>query len=120
MGLFNEKLIIMDRHTQIIQGQPIATWSQGAEIEGSVSISNMETVRLAEAQGVRATGTLMLDLDAHGRDKYPQVTINTYLEYPNGNTYLRVADIGVVEAGEGAGPINKRQFAVEVAAVLPT
>lgn len=117
-GMFEEQLIIMDRMSQTIAGQPIVTWANGATIYGELSISNMANVRLAEAQGVRATGTLLLDLDNNGRDKYP-VTINTYLYYPKGGHYIRVADMGVVEAGAGAGVLNKRQFSVEGVTVLP-
>lgn len=118
LSLFGQPLIIQDRSTQIIASQTIVTWKDGATIYGELSISNMASVRLAEAQGVKATGTLMLELDAQGRDKYP-VEMNTYLKDPKSGVYIRIADTGVVEAGAGAGIINKRQFAVEAVSALP-
>lgn len=117
-SMFSEDLYIMDRHTQVIAGQTIVNWSKGAAIVGELSISNMQSVRLAEAQGVKATGTLMLELDSQGRDKYP-VVMNTYLYAPKAGHYIRVADNGVVEAGTGAGVVNKRMYACEGVTVLP-
>lgn len=118
LSMFSDTMIIQDRKTQTIAGQVIPIWSNGATIEGELSISNMQSVRLAEAQGVRATGTLLLDLDAMGRDKYP-VSMNTFLYHPKSGVYIRVADQGVVEAGSGAGILNKRQYAVEALSALP-
>lgn len=119
-SLFESDLIVMDRHTQTIGGQLITTWTNGATIQGELSISNMADIRLAEAQGVKATGTLMLPLDRDGRDKYPAIVMNSYLYDPKGQRYVRVADPGVVPSGnQMVGAINKRQFAVEGVSTLP-
>lgn len=118
LSMFQDVLIIMDRRTQTIAGQTIVTWENGSTIQGELSISNMMQVRLAEATGVKTTGTLMLDLDCNGKDIYP-VTVNTYLYHPKSGVYVRVADAGVTEAGVGAGVVNKRQFSVEAVPVLP-
>lgn len=118
LKLFEDDLIIQDPITNIVAGQLIVTWVRGAEITGELSISNMESVRLAEAQGVKATGTLMLGLDSQGRDIYP-LRMNTFLYHPKSGVYIRIADNGVVEAGRGAGIVNKRQYAVEGLSSMP-
>lgn len=110
--MFEEKLILMNKSTQSGPAGPVVTWSEGAEIEAKLSISNMQDVLIAQAQGVIPTGYLVADKKF---EKY--ITLDTYLKYPKGNFYVRIADTGIVEAGEGV--FNERQFAVEVVKALP-
>lgn len=115
--MFEEKLIIMNKTTQQGPAGPVVTWSEGAAIEGKLSISNMQEVLIAQAQGVRPTGYLVVNVDPSGKPTYP-IELNTYLKYPRGGFYIRVADNGVIEAGEGA-PFQERQYTVEAMEVLP-
>lgn len=115
--MFESKLIIMNKQTQTGPAGITVTWSEGATIEAKLSISNMTEILLAQAQGVRASGYLVVDVDKSGKPKYP-IEINTYLKFPKGGFYVRVADSGVIEAGEGA-PFQERQYSVEAMETLP-
>lgn len=111
--IFEEELIIMNRTTQPAPGGGITvTWSEGAKITAKMQISNMPETLIAQAQGVVATGYLVVDTSL---EKY--LTLNTYLKYPKGKYYVRITDIGIVEAGERF--FNDRQFAIEQVQRLP-
>jgi len=91
---------------------PVITWSEGIEITAKLQLSNMMDVLLAQAQGVIPTGYLVVD-----RELEKFLTINTYLWWPRGDMYVRIADSGVVEAGEGN--YKERQYSVESMYNLP-
>lgn len=110
--MFEEQLIIMDKRTQTIAGQTIITWEEGARITAKLQISNMQSTLIAQAQGVIPTGYIVV-----GKEYEKYITMNTYLKNPKDGKYVRVADTGVVEAGEGI--YQERQFAVEVVTALP-
>lgn len=114
--MFEEKLIIMNKTTQQGPAGPVVTWSEGAAIEAKLTISNMQDVLIAMAQGVRASGYLVVDVDKSGKPIFP-IEMNTYLKYPRGGFYIRVADNGIIEAGEGQ--FKERQYSVEALEVLP-
>lgn len=107
----------MNKTVQTGPAGPVVSWSPGAEIEAKLSISNMNEVLIAMAQGVRASGYLVVDVDKSGKPKVP-IEMNSYLKFPKGGFYIRVADSGVVEAGEGA-PFQERQYTVEAMETLP-
>lgn len=112
MDQYDGKLIIMNRNTQIGPGGLVVTWSEGAEITGTLQLSNMQDTLIAQAQGVRANGTLSID---RSLEKY--ITLDTYLKNPRDGGYVRVADTGIVEAGT---PIfDTRQYSVEGVTALP-
>lgn len=102
----------MNKQTQTGPAGPVVTWSEGAQITAKMQISNMLDVQIAQAQGVLPTGFLVVD-----KQYEPYITLNTYLKWPKSGVYIRVADVGVIEAGEGI--FNERQYAVEVVTVLP-
>lgn len=103
----------MDRHTQPSPGGGVAvTWTEGVPITGILQLSNMESTRIAQAQGVRENGTLSVD-----RSLEQYITLDTYLKNPRDGGYVRVADTGVIEAGEPI--LNTRQYRVEGVTVLP-
>lgn len=108
-----EQLYIMDRHTQTIAGQTIVNWSEGASITAKLQISNMQSTLVAVAQGVVQTGYLVI-----GKQYEKYITMNTYLKHPKSGRYIRVADDGVIEAGEGA-PFQEKQYSVESVVALP-
>lgn len=111
--LFSERLIIMNKTTQPHPAGGVAvTWSEGAQITAKMQISNMLDIQIAMAQGVQPTGFLVVD-----KQYEPYITLNTYLKWPKSGVYIRVADAGVIEAGEGV--FNERQYAVELVTILP-
>lgn len=112
MDEYSGKLIIMNKSIKQGPAGPVVTWSEGLEITGVLQISNMQDTLIAQAQGVRANGTLSVD---RALENY--ITLDTYLRNPSDKYYVRVADTGIVEAGT---PIfNTRQYSVEGATVLP-
>lgn len=110
--MFEEKLIIMNKTTQQGPAGPVVSWSEGAEITAKMQISNMLDVQIAQAQGVVPTGYLVVDTSIE-----QFLTLNTYLRYKKGGFYVRIVDIGIVEAGERF--FDDRQFSVEVVQTLP-
>ena len=111
--MFDEKLIIMVKTPQPGPAGNIITWSEGEEITAKFQVSNMLKVQIAQAQGVKPTGYLVVNMSI--ADK---IGLDTYLRYPKGGYYARVADNGVVEAGSGM--FGERQFAVEIVQHFPT
>lgn len=111
--MFEEQLIIMRRlDQQSPTGGIVVSWFDGETITGKLQISNMLNVQIAQAQGVRSTGFLAVK-----NDIAKKITLDTYLRFPKGGYYVRVADAGVVEAGDGV--YQERQYSVEVVAELP-
>lgn len=102
----------MNKTLQQLPAGPVVTWSKGLEITAKMQISNMPETLIAQAQGVIPTGYLVVDKSIED-----YMTLNTYLRYPKGNFYVRITDIGIVEAGDRF--FDDRQFAVEVVQTLP-
>ena len=102
----------MVRHTQPSPAGVVATWTEGEAIVAKLQISNMLNVQIAQAQGVKPTGYLVID-----EAKAGNIGLNTYLRFPKAEAYVCVADNGVVEAG--AGIFKERQYAVEAVEALP-
>lgn len=102
----------MDKRTQTGPSGTVITWAEGATITAKMQLSNMLNVQIAQAQGVKPTGYLVVT-----KSFEKLIALNTYLKYPKGNVFLRVADNGIVEAGDGL--FQERQYAIEAIAVLP-
>ena len=114
--MFDEDLKLMVRHSQQSPAGTVVTWSEGESVRAKVQLSNMRDTLVAQAQGVKPTGYLVVKVDDAGNPIYP-IVLDSYLRFPRGGVYVRVADHGVIEAG--AGIYKERQFAVEAVEVLP-
>lgn len=112
MDEYKSKLIIMNKNIQQGPAGPVVTWSEGLEITGKLQLSNMESTLIAQASGVRANGKLSVD---RSLEKY--ITLDTYLKNPRDNSYVRVADVGIIEAGEAEH--GTRIYSVEGVTTLP-
>lgn len=115
--LFGEQLYIMDKKTQQGPAGPVVTWSRGAAFEGKMQFDNSIEVLQAQAQGVKVTGYLTVDVDKKGKPIVP-LDVNSYVEFPKMDAYARISEPGIIEAGEDP-PFQEMQFSVERIAVLP-
>lgn len=88
------------------------SWYDGETISGALSISNMLETQIAQAQGVKGSGHLVVELETAKK-----ITLDTYLKAPKRGEYIHVIDNGIIESGEGY--FQTRQFAVETVRNLP-
>lgn len=109
---FEEPLIIMKQVTQSGPAGPVISWFDGEEITGMVQLPSSLETQIAQAQGVKATGNLALDVEIAQKVKF-----NDYLRAPKRGRYIRIADDGNIESGEGV--FKTKQYTVEAVQTLP-
>lgn len=116
--MFEEDLYLMNKKVQSHPtGGTSIVWSRGVAFRAKLQLDNSVSMQVAQAQGVKISGYLALEVNKITGNPIIPISINDYIEFEKVKLYVRVVDTGVIESGIGI--FNERQYSVEAVATLP-